>query len=674
MGTVGYMAPEQIRGEAADHRSDIFAFGAILYEMLSGRRAFKGDTSAETMFAILKHDPLEAPGPERALPSGVERILRHCLEKSPDERFQSARDLAFDLEAISGTSDAAAAAPPVGRRWTGRGLTQRLVAGAAAVGLVLAGLATGLLLRRRPEPPAIQQVTDRRGTTFAARFTPEGRSVVYGAAWEGRPVELFESRLGSVESRPLGFADATLLAVSPRGELAVLLKPRFPLTFSQVGTLARASLSGGAVRELAEGVYFADWHPTRDELAVVRKESEGSRLEFPIGKVVYRSPGTISRIRFSPRGDTIAFFEHSVGSVLAVVDFEGHRRELAGGWSISSGGLAWAPDGREIWFTAATGAELGNLELHAASLSGRLRTVARIPGALRLHDISADGRVLVERSLFNNVMMYRGPDDSRERDLSWFRVSLLHDMTPDGRLLLFREDTIYLRRADGSPAVRLGEGFPFSEIYSLSPDGGWVFAGPFGFRGEPPLIPTSAGEARMLGPDAPRTLGPAAWLPGGRQLVVAADPQRPKLLLFDVDRGQSRALTPEGFGARFHERLLVSPDGTRVAIPGAGGRFAIVPVGGGPIDTGPALSSAERPIAWGADGRFLYTYQQGEVPGRIYRIGIRSGERTAWRELMPADPSGVWRIHPVRMTPDGRAYAYTYSRTLGSLYVYTGLE
>src|SRR5260370_5408932 len=112
MGTVGYMSPEQVKGQNVDHRSDLFSFGAILYEMLSGKRAFQGDTSVETMSAILKQDPPELTEINRTVPPALERIVRHCLEKNPEERFQSLPDSAFNLpnrSEISGRSGAVGA-------------------------------------------------------------------------------------------------------------------------------------------------------------------------------------------------------------------------------------------------------------------------------------------------------------------------------------------------------------------------------------------------------------------------------------------------------------------------------------------------------------------------------------------------------------------------------------
>jgi len=149
MGTLGYMAPEQVRGKPADPRSDIFSFGAILYEMLSGERAFRGGSAADTMSAILMKDPPDLSATNRSIPPGLDRVVRHCLEKSPEERFQSARDLAFGLESLSdagGPATAGRAVPAVGPRRT------RIVvlAGGVAVLLLAVGGVAWLLSREKP--------------------------------------------------------------------------------------------------------------------------------------------------------------------------------------------------------------------------------------------------------------------------------------------------------------------------------------------------------------------------------------------------------------------------------------------------------------------------------------------------------------------------------------------
>src|SRR5262249_8291508 len=151
----------------------------VLYEMLSGRRPFAGATSAELMTAILKEDPAELPRTDIA--PGLERVARRCLEKRPEERFQSARDIEFALEAVSGIPSLA----PADRARTGR--RSVLAAGAAVLLAGALGAAYGQLLGHRPPlSPSFKQLTFRRGVVHTARFAPDGHTIVYGAAWEGR--------------------------------------------------------------------------------------------------------------------------------------------------------------------------------------------------------------------------------------------------------------------------------------------------------------------------------------------------------------------------------------------------------------------------------------------------------------------------------------------------------
>jgi serine/threonine protein kinase len=197
LGTLGYMSPEQVRGQVVDSRSDIFSFGAVFYEMLSGKRAFAGNSAADTLSAILMTEPPDLAVTGRDTPAVVERIVRHCLEKNPAERFQSARDIAFDLEALSGlsTPSAAVTALPAGRKKVLR------TAVVLAIALPIAALAAGLLLGRRlasTSPPSYRQVTYRHGTIDLARFAPDGQSLVYSAPererFSGRSVTCRRSR------------------------------------------------------------------------------------------------------------------------------------------------------------------------------------------------------------------------------------------------------------------------------------------------------------------------------------------------------------------------------------------------------------------------------------------------------------------------------------------------
>ena len=170
LGTIGYMSPEQIRGDAADHRSDIFSFGSILYEMLYGQRAFKRNTGAETMTAILNEEPSELSGKNLPVTPALDRIVRHCMEKQPGQRFQSAHDIAFALESVSGvssTTSPAAAATPARKRWVGLAMVAAILLAVAGVGLAAWLRPSAALLH-----PKLHRITFRRGTIWNARFTP----------------------------------------------------------------------------------------------------------------------------------------------------------------------------------------------------------------------------------------------------------------------------------------------------------------------------------------------------------------------------------------------------------------------------------------------------------------------------------------------------------------------
>ncbi len=297
LGTVGYMSPEQVRGKPADHRSDIFSFGCVLYEMLTGARAFHGDSAVETMNAILKEEPRDLSAVTTGIPPALDRIVRHCLEKSPAERFQSARDLAFDLGSLSEASTPSATAHVAASR--SRAIGRRVLLGAA----MAAALALAFVSGRKTAPEGIspgnvsfRQLTFRRGNLLGARFAPDGKTVVYSAAWDGKPAELFSVRTDSLESRPLGIPNADILSISSKGELAILLKKGFLYDPWGAGTLARMPLGGGAPREVAENVAGADWRRRRLRAGVDPGVGPGGkgRLEYPVGKTLYETTGIIA--------------------------------------------------------------------------------------------------------------------------------------------------------------------------------------------------------------------------------------------------------------------------------------------------------------------------------------------------------------------------------------------
>ena len=258
LGTVGYMSPEQVRGEAGDSRSDLFSFGAVLYEMLSGRRAFLRGTAAETMTAILREDPpVLTDGRDASVPAGLARLVQHCLEKSPGERFQSASDVAFALEALSGSSSSGAQALPAGQRRVQRWLV------AAGVAALVGAVGAVSFLAGRSNTSTVQHVsftplTYQQETIFRALFAPDGKTIVFSAALKGTKAELFSLSPEYPEPRSLGLTDVQLLSVSSKNELAVLTKAQYVGHRLFTGTLARMPLGGGAPREILENVREAD--------------------------------------------------------------------------------------------------------------------------------------------------------------------------------------------------------------------------------------------------------------------------------------------------------------------------------------------------------------------------------------------------------------------------------
>ena len=665
MGTVGYMSPEQVRGLPADHRSDIFCLGAVLYEMLSGRRAFSGATAADTMSAILNSDPPELSGSGRKFPPGVERIVRHCLEKNAEERFQSARDLAFALESASQTSGEQPAAVAV-HRWR---LPAAALLGAAAL-LLGAGLYwVGSRSHPEEKPVTFRRITFRRGEVADARFTPDGDNVVYSAAFDGGPTEVYLTRWDGHDARPLGMLGMELAAVSRTGELAVVRDQ------GGVSTLSRISLAGsGTPRDVLADVTAAAWGPD-GQLAVVRENAGEQRLEYPIGRLIVRIPGTrINVPRVSPRGDRIAFRIQvpTGGPEIRVADLKGKMVTLIKSYGV--GPPVWSPDGKQVFFSADVSP--GNSSIHAATLGGRLRTVLANSQEFEMQDISRDGKVLVHDSLPRGVLIFGDLESGRVRDLSWLDGSMLEDFSAEGGRLLFSESVhggssdgdVFVRRNDGSPAVLLGEG----EALTLSPDGEWVAT----LSGEKPkklvLLPTGAGEAKTV-PLGDIEAVDAIFVPGSRRIAVfgAKPGVGNRVFLMDWEGRDVRVLGPEDAAGS----PKFSADGKRAVIRSSKAGAQIWNLDGGAPTDLPGLGPTERVIQWSEDGRLLYLRTLFVLPVELSRYEVATGRKTAWQKLEPVDLAGVRGLQRVLVSRDGRYYAYSYyTKTKSDLYVIDGLQ
>lgn len=480
LGTLGYMSPEQCRGATIDARSDIFSFGAVLYEMVSGKRAFRGDTTADTVSSILKEEPPDLSATGRYVSPMLERIVHHCLEKDPAARFQSARDVAFALESLSSSSSFTASAVAASAPTIAAPAFQKSWLIPALLGVTAALIVTLALLIFRvnaplPEPPAYRQLTFGREFISSARFAPDQRTIVYSSAHIGMQTELFSLAPDTHASVSLGLKDTDVESISSTGEMLLIQERRDIVRNVKVGLLARAPLSGAAPRPLLSDVEDADWGPD-NQAAVIHYVDGHFRIEYPIGHVLYGPTSDwLTNVRVSPKRGWVAFAEHptlgdSAGTVV-IVDSSGHKRSLSSRQSAIQE-VNWAPSGKEVWFTSA---EQGTrFQLWAADLSGHTRVVDRIPSTPTLYDIARDGRVLLGQSIFRILAYVRGVGQDQEHDLSIQNWSDASAISPDGRQVLLNEEgansgpdyDVYVRASDGSAPVRIGDGTG----YDFSPD------------------------------------------------------------------------------------------------------------------------------------------------------------------------------------------------------------
>jgi len=679
VGTAGYMAPEQVRGESVDARTDIFSFGAVLFEMLSGRRAFRRDTSAETMTAVLKDDPPEWTDSEHPVAPALDRIVRRCLEKSPEQRFQSAKDLAFALEALSGTSQASPVQTKVATaRHKPIAVAVVAIFGVAAiVGAYFAGAHSA------SKKAIFERLTFQRGYVRGARFAPDGQNVIYSAAWEGRPYEVFISRIGDRRARSLDLKGAMVVGASAAGDVLVLTNvQRSPESnWMQTGTLARVSESGGAAREILEDVWDADISRDGKQIAVVRSVGGPQQLEYPIGRALFKTDGYISHPRISPDGKFVAFLEHPVfgddRGFLDLVDASGNVKRLTSEAQAEEG-VAWSSDGREIWHAAASNETHGERAVLAVTTSGKSRIVFNVPGYSVVWDIAADGRLLLSHESISGAQMVASPTSTPERDVSVLGWATYGALSADGKIIVFGEVgtaagddyLVFFRHLDGSAAAEIGEG----SCIGATPDGRYAIA----FLPSQPtklrILPTGAGETRTLDiapVHADRYL--ISWMPGAKEFVFLGHEGEAPLRGYRVslEGGPARPLTNLP-GAHFWNR--VSPDGKFVletsAVTNEREENVIVELDTGKVRPAPLLQG-DQPVDWDQDGVHAFVVRKSDAEATIYRVEMTSGKREVWKQIRPTDLAGILSLRAFFVTPSGNAYTYSAGRALSSLYVYS---
>jgi hypothetical protein len=681
IGTAGYMSPEQAQGAAVDYRSDQFSFGSVLYEMATGARAFQGKSAVETLAAVIHQEPPPAAERNPQIPAPLSWIIERCLAKEPSGRYESTVDLARELgtlrahssEVLSGRTAAGEAQKPP-RRALG------LVLAAAA--LLAAGLLAGRLLQRESSPPlpSFQQVTFRRGILQGARYTPDGGSVIYSAAWDGHPEEIFTSRLDGAEARPFGLKNADVMSVSSKGEAAIALKKSNTEYFGAQWTLAVVPLAGGSPRELLDRVLDADWSPDASQLAIYRDADTEGLIEYPIGNVLYRTKGVEGsvRIRVSGDGDRVAFVDtyQPGGWDLKIVDRSGAVRTLTRipdpPYFIS--GIDWMPGDRELLIGLAReadpGGDVGSLAL--VDMKGRVREVYRGPGRFRLHDVRPDGRILVDRAKKIEDVMVFSEDQPAGQNLGTLNL-YFSDLSEDGKSVLFYDRrSSYLGRTDGSPAARLGDGW----CGTLSADGRFaIVQGPS--EHEIWMIPTGPGRVLKV-PTGELLVGkfPRLLADGKTIVFVATAKDGLNRLYATADLGKTfRPLSKPVATWNTSPFTASSPDGREVAFADPVRGLTIFHLDGRPPRSIPGFDPKDEVLNWSSDGASLFVGHSANGSSYIERFVLATGLKDPWKTLTPSDLTGVAGVVVPFVTRDGARWGHLVIRHISDeLWQMTGLD
>ena len=670
LGTAAYMSPEQARGKPVDKRADIWAFGVVLFEMLTGHRLFEGETASDTIAAVLTRS-IDFDSLPKSTPAPLRRLLARCLERDPKTRLRDIGEVRIALASPASVETPAVvtAAAPKRSSW---------ILAAGAIALFAAGAAVTLFAVRARVPAEAKALTFslktfHRQAIFNARFAPDGRTIVYTGAKDRTKPEIFVIRPEYQEAVPLGLAESHLLAVSSKNELAILTNARWLHHRIFSGTLARVPLGGGAPRELLENVREADWSPDGSQLAIIREAEGKDRLEFPIGKVLYESSGYLSDPRVSPSGDRIAFMEHpwrgdDRGGV-SVIDLAGHRVVLADGFAAEEG-LVWISGGKELLFSA-WGENDSTYQLAAIDLKGHVRHPATAPGGFTPQDAAPGGTWLTTVDDSPSRVMGRARGAPEERELSWLDSSGDPKISRDGETLALSDwgrsagtnYAVIVRKMDGSPASHLGEG----SALELSPDSKWVLVN---VPSKPPrlmLYPAGPGEPRRVDAGELEAYSDGRWFADGKSILVCgnATGQAPRCYVRSLDAPGQRPVTPEGV-----DRGIVAPDGKSIVVRRVTGEFLLCPLDGGAPRPLTRINNDDRVVRFSPDGTKLWVLHRD----RVEAVDPVSGRREPILQLNVAGSAGMTNVSTIALADDPHVYAYTVTEFSSQMFEIEGAK
>ncbi|MEP6766461.1 MAG: protein kinase, partial [Gemmatimonadaceae bacterium] len=662
LGTPTYMSPEQAMGaREVDARTDVYSLGCVLYEMLAGEPPFVGPTAQSIVAKVITESPKSLTGQRRTVPLHVDAAVQKTLEKLAADRFASAGAFAQALR--DGGSSFHSSAQPMSRAATRSGVrvaqwaVATLIATAAVVGAYLAGSRANS--RSANDTLLMQQKTFRTQSIFSARYTASGDAVVYSGAESGSSPRIYSLTSANPQPRAVSDSATHLLAISAKDEMAVLVGAVYNHHRVFTGTLARMPVGGGTPRELLTAVHDADWSPDGMQLAVVHEVNSNDRLEYPIGTVLYETPGSLSDVRVAPDGQHIAFNEHPERSddrgVVAIVDLKGAHKVLTPQY-LTLEGLAWTPDGRSLAFAAASSS--GVLRIDEVTLGGDVLPSAPSIGNATIQDIGRDGRQLMIRSDFFKRIWVKLANDTTPRDLSWLDVSFLPVMSTDGSLLAFGDASnvsgenysVMLRRTDGAPAVRIGEG----SVLGMSADKQWLMSSLPSVPAKLMSYPTGAGTARQLDNGEFYAITAGAFVRNDSDIVVCGNEPKQAVRCYvrPLANGKFRPFTPEGVRG-----AVMSPDGQSI-VALSEDRYRQFSVRDGTSQAVPGIVMTDRVLRYSPDGKFLWVQRWNSQPVRVEQVDLKSGTRTILLpDFSPRRP-GVLNVPDVALGDNPRNFVY----------------
>jgi Tol biopolymer transport system component len=656
MGTVGYMAPEQVRGQIADGRADLFALGTVLYEMLTGNRAFQRDTAADTAVAIIKEDPRDLGGIRPDVPPALARIVRHCLEKNPEERFQSARDVAFALESASDSGPSTIHTPGTETAATQSRSSRALALGAIAIGAAV--IVTTYLAWKRSSPAlpsagdvaatpiaigAAAQLTADDGLEIDPAISPDGKMLAYAAGTATR-MRIFIRPVTGGRTIPLS-----------EGRDAFEFQPRWSPDGNQIlfrtpdGVFVASSLGGTSRRIIAGKVDAAAWSPTGKQLAIVRGTNLSVvELDGGAERILGSSTDELYSCDWSSRGWIACAlgnprsvlpggrFGNIAPSALVLIPAAGGRFIEATDRAALNQSPVWSADGRQLYFVSNRQGPRDIYMLHIAedgTVQGDARRVTTGLGAQAIaFSTTAQRLVYVAYAARANIWSLPIPatgtvDTSSARSLtSGNQVVEALKVSWDGRWLLY-DSSLHLNPElfrlplAGGPAERLTTDPADDFAPDLSPDGREVVYHSWRSGSRDIFIaPLDGGPLRQITASPFHEFCPL-WSPDGAAIAFLDQSQENGQTrgLFVLRRdGSGRWSQPVGLAKGMTGRHAWLPDGLSIAIPRNGG-LEIVTTDGGAARVVYAPAASADPevesVAAAEDGRTLY-FKSHDAEGR----------------------------------------------------------